>query len=257
MKDLKPRLITAIIGIILMVAIINMGGYVLGAAILILSIIGLNEFFKALENIDYKPIYWAGYLSTFGIFISSIFPQIEFKFILMITVLLLLLEYLLKDNIEIYNLGITLLGVLYIPLSLFHIYLLDGQIFIWLVFIVAFGSDTCAYFVGNLLGKNKLSPNISPNKSIEGSIGGILGSVVLACAFNYFLYDGSMWKFVFIGGFGSIVSQIGDLVASKIKRNANIKDYGNLFPGHGGVMDRFDSVMFSAPLIYYAVKYFL
>lgn len=257
MKDLKPRLITAVIGIILIIGVINIGGYVLGGSILALSLIGLRELYKAFENTGYKPIYWAGYLSTIGLFISETLVNLNFKAILMIVVLLLLIEFLLKDDIKIHNLGITLLGVLYVPLSLFHIYLLDGQIFIWLIFIVAFGSDTFAYFAGNLFGKRKLSPTISPNKSIEGSIGGIIGAIILACLFNYFLVKGDMWKFVIIGGLGSIVSQLGDLVASKIKRASGIKDYGKIFPGHGGVMDRFDSVMFSGPLIYYAVTYLL
>ncbi|HEY4544042.1 MAG TPA: phosphatidate cytidylyltransferase [Tissierellaceae bacterium] len=257
MKDLKVRLITAVIGIIILVGVIKLGGLTLGLGTLFLSIVGLNEFYKALENIDYKPIHWAGYISTIGLFLSIYFERITFQFVLIIMVLLLLIEFLFKDNIKIHDLGVTLLGVLYIPLSLMHIYLLDGDIFIALVFLVGFGSDTFAYFAGNLFGKRKLSPKVSPNKSVEGSIGGIIGSIILACVFNYIFVKQAMWKFVIIGALGSVVSQLGDLVASKIKRTAQIKDYGKLMPGHGGVLDRFDSIIFCGPLIYYSIDFLL
>ena len=131
------------------------------------------------------------------------------------------------------------------------------MIYIWLVFLIAFGTDTFAYLVGNIFGKHKLSPNISPNKTKEGALGGILGSVIIALIFSYLANVESLWKLLILSILASIVSQIGDLVASRIKRLANIKDYGFIFPGHGGVLDRFDSIIFCAPLIYYYVIYVL
>ncbi len=164
--------------------------------------------------------------------------------------------FLINKEINIEDMGATLLGVLYIPYLLSHIYYLDGTKYIWLIFIIAFGTDTFAYIVGNLFGKNKLSPNISPNKTIEGSLGGILGSLVLTIIYSLIMGLSPLWKLVVLSIIVSVFSQMGDLVASKIKRKANIKDYGFIMPGHGGVLDRFDSIIFSSPLIYYFVKCF-
>ena len=129
--------------------------------------------------------------------------------------------------------------------------------FVWVIFISSWISDTCAYCVGMLFGKHKLAPILSPKKSIEGSIGGIAGSALVGALFGYFIVEQVIteqqvtWIFALIGAIGSVVSQIGDLAASAIKRNYEIKDYGNLIPGHGGIMDRFDSVLVTAPMIYF------
>ena len=113
------------------------------------------------------------------------------------------------------------------------------------------------------MGKHKLVPQLSPKKTIEGSIGGILGSALVGALFGFFLLDktfgGNQFGIMLfiIGAIGSVISQVGDLAASAIKRNHDIKDYGNLIPGHGGIMDRFDSVIFTAPMIYFLVIIFL
>jgi phosphatidate cytidylyltransferase len=113
-----------------------------------------------------------------------------------------------------------------------------------------------------LMGKHKLAPKLSPKKSIEGSIGGVVASTLVGGLYAYFIVSkfidlkGAVWIFALIGGIGSIVSQVGDLVASGIKRNFEIKDYGNCIPGHGGIMDRFDSVIFVAPMIYFLAVFF-
>ena len=110
-----------------------------------------------------------------------------------------------------------------------------------------------AYFTGYFLGKHKLCPKISPKKTIEGSIGGIIGSVVLSALFGYFFFERILIHCIIIGIIGGIVSQFGDLTASVFKRKMGIKDYGNLIPGHGGILDRFDSVLFTAPMVYYYI----
>ena len=126
-----------------------------------------------------------------------------------------------------------------------------------MIFISSWISDTCAYCVGVLVGKHKLAPSLSPKKSVEGSLGGIAGSVIVGALFGFFIVEKVItdqqvtWIFALIGGIGSVVSQIGDLAASAIKRNYEIKDYGNLIPGHGGIMDRFDSIIVTAPMIYF------
>lgn len=154
----------------------------------------------------------------------------------------------------------AIFGVIYVPVFLSCMYLVrglqGGKSLIWLIFISSWICDTCAYFTGSAIGKHKLAPILSPKKSIEGAIGGIAGSVIVAFIFGYcieFMLLGganNAIEYMIICGVGAIVSQVGDLAASGIKRNFEIKDYGTLIPGHGGIMDRFDSVIFAAPFIY-------
>ncbi len=132
----------------------------------------------------------------------------------------------------------------------------DGKIYILLPLLSAWGSDTCALFAGMAFGKHKLAPVVSPKKTIEGSVGGVLGAVLLCVlyalvvhfAFHYPI-GRTVLEFAVIGLFGSVLGQIGDLSFSIVKRGSGIKDYGKIFPGHGGVLDRFDSVIFVAPAI--------
>lgn len=131
-----------------------------------------------------------------------------------------------------------------------------GFFAVWMVFISAWATDTCAYFVGVLFGKHKLIPKLSPKKSVEGCLGGIAGASVAGYLYGLILVNNEIITtdmviyFMLLGMCGSVVAQIGDWAASAIKRNFEIKDYGKIIPGHGGIMDRFDSVIFTSPLIY-------
>lgn len=126
-----------------------------------------------------------------------------------------------------------------------------------MILISSWISDTCAYCVGMLLGKHKLAPVLSPKKSVEGAVGGVVGTAIVGALFGFFMSEQIVTDrqvtmiFALIGAIGSVVAQMGDLAASAIKRNYNIKDYGKLIPGHGGIMDRFDSVLVTAPMIYF------
>ena len=129
--------------------------------------------------------------------------------------------------------------------------------FLWLVYIISFGTDTFAYFAGVFFGKHKLCPNVSPKKTIEGAIGGILGCLGLTIAyFKFFGINISIYTIIF-SIFVSAFSMVGDLLASKIKREYDVKDFGSILPGHGGILDRFDSLLFVAPVVYYFVSYFI
>ena len=138
-----------------------------------------------------------------------------------------------------------------------------GKYLVWLIFISSWICDTCAYAVGIVIGKHKMVPKLSPKKSIEGAIGGVLGAAIVGGLYGYFVVEPVIteqnvtWVFVLISAAGAVISQIGDLAASAIKRNHDIKDYGKLIPGHGGVMDRFDSVIFTAPMIYLLLEILL
>ena len=135
-----------------------------------------------------------------------------------------------------------------------------GKVLVWILFISAWSTDTFAYFSGLTFGKHKLCPAISPKKTVEGSIGGILGCIICTELYAYIIASVNNLEFSWINAglcafTASIISQIGDLAASCIKREHGAKDYGNLIPGHGGVLDRFDSVLFIAPVVYYLIKY--
>lgn len=151
-------------------------------------------------------------------------------------------------------------GIIYVSVFMSFVYLTrvlpDGKYLFWLIFISSWICDTAAYLVGSSIGKHKLAPVLSPKKSVEGSIGGIVGACIIAFIFGYFieykLFGGqnNSVKYMIICSIGAIISQIGDLAASGIKRNKDIKDYGTIIPGHGGILDRFDSVIYTAPFIF-------
>lgn len=158
----------------------------------------------------------------------------------------------------------AMFSFLYGPVMLSFLYLLragfeDGIYLVWFVFLASWGSDTCAYCVGVLIGKHKMTPNLSPKKSIEGAAGGILGAALLFVLYAHFVINQytmmvlSLPLAAILGAVGALVSMVGDLAASAIKRNHKIKDYGKLIPGHGGIMDRFDSVIVAAPIVFLGI----
>lgn len=158
----------------------------------------------------------------------------------------------------------AMFSFLYGPVMLSFLYLLregfdDGIYLVWFVFLASWGSDTCAYCVGVLIGKHKMTPKLSPKKSIEGAVGGILGAALLFVLYAHFVVNQyttmtlSLPLAALLGAVGALVSMVGDLAASAIKRNYKIKDYGKLIPGHGGIMDRFDSVIVAAPIVFLGI----
>ena len=148
----------------------------------------------------------------------------------------------------------TYFGVIYVGVMLSFVYqtrcLEDGKFIVWLIFLCSWGCDTCAYCAGRLFGKHKMAPVLSPKKTTEGAIGGVVGATILGMVYAL-LTKGPVMEYMIICLIGALISMVGDLSASAIKRNAGIKDYGKLIPGHGGVLDRFDSVIFTAPIIYF------
>ena len=157
-------------------------------------------------------------------------------------------------------------SLVYAPVMLSFVFLTreleHGVYLVWMIFINSWISDTCAYLTGVMAGRHKLAPVLSPKKSVEGSVGGIVGSALAGALFGYYLDavlgTGQLTLLLAaVGGVGSVISQIGDLAASAVKRNYDIKDYGNLIPGHGGIMDRFDSVIFTAPITYFLIILFI
>ena len=156
-------------------------------------------------------------------------------------------------------------GLPYVAVMLSYLYQVramgDGRYLAWLIFLSSWGCDTSAYCVGMLLGKHKLAPVLSPKKSVEGAVGGVAGAALLGFLFAT-VFGGKMTELMYprlactlACAIAAVISQIGDLAASAIKRNHDIKDYGNLIPGHGGILDRFDSMLFTAPAIFFALLF--
>ncbi|MDR0570042.1 MAG: phosphatidate cytidylyltransferase [Clostridiales Family XIII bacterium] len=148
----------------------------------------------------------------------------------------------------------TAAGLLYIGFFSFHVALADqlpDGLLKWLIFITAFGTDIMAFLVGSALGKHKLCPWISPKKTVEGAVGGLIGSVAFCVLFGALFMPHALAHCAAIGVLGGVAAQLGDLTASVFKRKLGVKDYGDLIPGHGGVMDRADSLLFTAPVVYY------
>lgn len=235
-----------------------------------ISLIGLWELYRVI-NIHKTPLLAIGFFSVIAYYGLLRFPLIENSTIVVSVAALILFLFFYVFSFPKYDISqiaIALFGLFYVAVMISCIYLSrvnleNGAYIVWLIIIISWGADTLAYFTGSLLGKHKMAPVLSPKKSIEGAVGGIIGAMLITwgyCSiFSKALQAG--WRkillFTFIAGVGAFISMIGDLAASAIKRNYEIKDYSHLIPGHGGILDRFDSVIITAPIVYFFTKLFL
>lgn len=252
------RTISALVALPILLYTVYTGGMLMDVLALVISLIGLYEFYHCFREIDISPFKFIGYVATicaYGCLVLDLGPSFLYMTFMVLLFMTMVTYVHRRSENSFYEAVITVFGFTYITISLIHIPMLervDGGIIIWYPFILAFVTDTCAYFSGKFFGKHKLIPDVSPNKTKEGSIGGVLGSTVVSVAFAL-VFDPSLAVFAGLIGFiGSIFSQYGDLLASKIKRTVGIKDYGNIMPGHGGILDRFDSIIVTSPFVFYA-----
>ena len=262
----RTRLISGIVLVVLALIFITSGGYVLWAASLALSLIGLMELYRVF-GLHKTVLGFGGYglviayylltlLSVHGVF--SVNWLLFLILVLMFCLFLMVCRYPKYHSTQVMQ---VMFGVFYVGVMFSFLYqtreLSRGMYTVWLIFLSSWGCDTCAYCVGKLIGKHKMSPVLSPKKSVEGAVGGVLGTMLLtyvyaACfAAQMGISQTEVWILTFISAAGALLSMVGDLTASAIKRNYDVKDYGKLIPGHGGILDRFDSVIFTAPIIYY------
>ena len=262
------RLLSSVVLVVLALVTILTGGYLLAAVLLFLSLIAFHELMRACKlSGEQGRISGPELIGGIGIIayylVMTLTQERNYLFLILITILIALM-FLYVFTFPKYRAEQVMCAffcVAYAPVMLSFIYLVRvlpyGIYTVWMIFISSWICDTCAYLSGMLLGKHKLAPVLSPKKSVEGAIGGIVGSALVGALYGYFIVEAVIseqqitWIFVLISAVGAIVSQVGDLAASAIKRNHEIKDYGKLIPGHGGVMDRFDSVIFTAPMIYF------
>ena len=263
-----PRLLSGIVLVILAIVLILCGGNVLLFSTLVISLIGMFELYRVLK-IEKTPLAICSYLITALFYCNLGFHWISDPFVLVMGLLILLmfLYVFAYPKYEAKDIMAAFFGMFYVGAMLSYIYqirtLENGLYLVVLVFICSWGCDTCAYCVGMLIGKHKMSPILSPKKSVEGAVGGVLGAALLTVIYSLIfkvqmgLDSREIVILTLIASVAALISMVGDLCASAIKRNYDIKDYGKLIPGHGGIMDRFDSMMITAPIIYYLAINFM
>lgn len=259
---LSVRLVSTLIFIPLFLILLFLGNEITFYFFASITIgIAMFEFYKIMSNLKSKPYFIFGI--TTGI-ILNIFPLLEkscflnFSLINFIIFFFFLIIFLFKkkENTNLTDAAFTLLGIIYIawPLScLSKIRCLEnGNKLILFLFFSTWSSDIAAYFIGTCFGKHKLIPSISPSKTWEGSIAGVIGSLITVFLFiKFYALNFTILDAFFLGSFFAIVGQIADLVESLIKRYTNVKDSGNIIPGHGGILDVIDSLILTAPLLYF------
>ena len=260
---MKTRVISGLAMVPLLV-LVYLCGYPLLALCIIIAAIGVKEFFDGFKAMGINPCYNLAYLAIIVLYVLNAAAPGNFELLcawLAGSIMLSSLYMFRTTERSPLDAMATMTGIIYVVFFSFHVVLVDQDpnysILIWMVLLSAFCTDIFAYFSGYLFGKHKLCPNLSPKKTIEGAVGGTIGSVVCCGIFGYIVVPEIWWHCLIMGLIAAVFSQFGDLTASAYKRKMGIKDYGNLIPGHGGIMDRFDSVLFTAPVIFYYIALIL
>ena len=251
-----------IVGLVLIVILLIPYNIITGLLFTLIAIVGMHEYLGAISKVC-KPVKWVAYLSCAVVSIPSFISNQELPKILMYSipfVLLILFSQVIATDMKttFKDMAYTLLGICYISTFLMFLTMIDkmqnGKILLGYIFIASWGTDVFAYCIGKRFGKHKFS-KVSPKKSIEGCIAGTIGATILALIYTLILNKGFSFEYsyIIVGILGivlSLIGQLGDFSASCIKRYVDIKDYSNLLPGHGGMLDRIDSVLFIAPFAY-------
>lgn len=262
------RLISGIVMVIVALATMWLGGPYLAGILLLISLAGYRELTKAQKvNTAAKGFNGLEIIGLAGVILYYVVMYIwqDTTVLLMGIVLVFMAEMFLYvvlfPRYRAEQVVTAIFSFLYAPVMLSFMYMTRmsqmGLYLVWLILISSWGCDTCAYCVGKLIGRKKIFPVLSPHKSLEGCIGGVAGAALIGGLYAYFVVEPKvtdqnvLWIIVFISAVGALMSMIGDLAASAIKRNHDIKDYGKILPGHGGIMDRFDSMIVTAPMIYF------
>ena len=260
---MKQRIISGFFMVPFLV-VLYFGGIPLEIACIFASVVGVREFYKGFQAYNVFPSFLIGYAWIAILYIiggNIIMPAAVEPMYIMAW----LVSGVMASSLYIFRVDrrkpedgmATMLGIIYIAFFFFHIVLVEESyhIMVWLIFFAAFGSDICAYFTGYFLGKHKMAPHLSPKKTWEGFFGGILGGTLVCGIFGLIFVKEAIIHCFIIGLIASVFSVFGDLTASAYKRSMGIKDYGKLIPGHGGIMDRFDSVLYTAPVVYYYIQF--
>ena len=257
------RVISGIIMFIMVAVVLIIGNkFAVNLAVSLVALLSINEYFnvfKEKKNVDR----WIGNILAISIAFIDFVPVTIFLALIPPIIILLFLKVIvteMKTNFE--DIAITLFGIIYILGFIIFIPMIfslnNGKFLIWYLAFAAWGTDTFAYMVGMKFGKHKFT-SISPKKSIEGCIGGVVGAMIVSLIYTYFInkfgnLNISYLVIIVISAALSILAQLGDLSASSIKRYVGVKDFGKLIPGHGGMLDRIDSILFIAPFAYFLMS---
>lgn len=256
------RILSGIVLVILTASSLFFGSWYLFGLCLAISLVGMMELYRV-AGIHKTILGLIGYISVIAYYACVFLGLQQYEVLVFVACFICAMtayvfcfpKYRTEDAL------MTFFGVIYVGVMLSYIYqtrsMENGIYIAWLIFICSWGSDTFAYFSGVTFGKHKMAPRLSPKKSIEGAIGGVIGTAILGAIYGFIIDDrltmvsNPILVFAVASAVGALLSMIGDLAASAIKRNHEIKDYGKIIPGHGGILDRYDSVIFTAPIVYW------
>jgi phosphatidate cytidylyltransferase len=269
MNGFTKRVLTIAVGLPLVVLLVQAGGLPLLIVCMLVALVGLRELYLAFSKTD-KPIHIVGYLFTVGYYAAIHFFGPGYWLLISLTLFIVAVQTCLVvffKQLPLEDCVTVVYGFLYVPFLLSFIVLVRehealGAFYVWLIFTSSFGCDTFAYLTGVAFGKRKLVGTPSPSKSWEGIAGGVAGAALVGFLYGMFVTrfsgagvaDHFVINAVAISIVGAGFSVIGDMAASAIKRHKDIKDFGNIFPGHGGVLDRADSIIVVAPIVYLVIN---
>ncbi|MED3850417.1 phosphatidate cytidylyltransferase [Priestia megaterium] len=257
---MKQRIITAIVALAVFVPIVLIGGLPFTLIMYVIGTVGVIELLKM------KHLKAMSFPSIISLLLTWVFllpngRDVAFQFLsehkievaLAAVLLLLMYTVIVKNKFTFDDVGFILLTTVYVGFG-FH-YFIEvrqefGLVYLFFAFLIIWATDSGAYFIGRAMGKRKLWPEISPNKTIEGFVGGVVCAIIVAIVFKLLAnIDQTMIELLVIGIIVSLFGQMGDLVQSAFKRHYGVKDSGKILPGHGGILDRFDSLMFIMPIL--------
>lgn len=268
---MKTRTISGAVLIAVLFGLFYCGGYVLLAALFLFSEIGLWEYAGAMqsEHKPYRNLSMAACAAYYAIL--AVRPEWigngagGFLFLTAFFLLLMIVSVFCYPKRRYEDAFLSLGGVLYVAVLFSFLYFVrsreNGFYYTWFIFFAAWGSDTFAYLSGRAFGRHKLVPVLSPNKTVEGAAGGVLGAILLVMGYGLLIRSHLglplptlLCLTAGIGLFGAVLGQVGDLFSSSIKRFTGIKDFGHLIPGHGGILDRFDSILLAGPIVVMVIR---
>ncbi|HHX50788.1 MAG TPA: phosphatidate cytidylyltransferase [Clostridia bacterium] len=256
------RLLTAFFGVPLILIIFYLGGIPLLLFSIAIVLIGLYEFFDLMGRMEFTPVFLTGYIVSIFILLGTYYNLRSYLGLFLWLVILLFFWHFIAEfpRVTLQDIGVTLLGVYYVAglysyLLWVRFHLAGGLTWALLVLLLTWTNDTASFFLGTRFGKKRLCPRLSPKKSVEGAFGGLIFTVFLALVFAGFTGAG-YGQMALLGVLAAALGTTGDLIESALKRSAHTKDSGTFLPGHGGVLDRLDSLLLVAPLVYYYLQLF-
>jgi phosphatidate cytidylyltransferase len=261
LNNLQLRLLAGVIGGAVFIGAIYLSEWTFFVLFLVLTVLGLLEFYRLLAAKGFQPNRAIGALLGVGLYVLGFLVKrgdvsSDWLFLLPPVMLLALVAELYRKKEQPFtNVALTLVGVFYIaaPFTMLHVLAFLPERYSWQIILgvmfLIWASDTGAYAAGKTFGKNKLFPRISPGKTWEGWVGGVLLSLGVAWLLSLFYHDLALWHWLGVAVLVSVFGVLGDLVESMLKRSLDVKDSGTLIPGHGGILDRFDSLILVVPFL--------